>query len=312
MKYLPAISLGLSVILGVLAFFVLRMEPAKTETVEPNPVREVSAAAPVQTVSVLVVSETVEMGAPVLPEAVETRDWPSDLVPEGALMAMRDIRSANGEPRFAQVELMPGEPLLATKIADTPPRRMLSRDIPAGYRAVSISVTNVTNVAGFVLPGDRVDMMAYIPVPGATGPDAFRARPLVENVLVLGVDQFMGASVEGAVPASLVTFALKPDDAQRITAAARESRIGLALIGQAEVDAQEAEETKDAEEVTPVAAQPSPRPRRRAPVRRAAPVPATRPETTQVRVVHGANIATVTAPVEEEPAPVDLMKGAAQ
>ncbi|MEM9740334.1 MAG: Flp pilus assembly protein CpaB [Pseudomonadota bacterium] len=311
MKYLPAISLGLSVILGVLAFFVLRTGSDDTKRSGSAPVREVAAAAPVQTVSVLVVREAIDAGALVLPEAIETRDWPSDLVPEGALMSMRDLKAPNGEFRFAQAALLPGEPLIATKIADTPLRRMLSRDIPEGFRAVSISVTNVTNVAGFVLPGDRVDLIAYISVPGKTGPEAYRPRPLMEDVLVLGVDQYMGTDVQGAVPASLVTFALEPGDAHEITAAARESRIGLALIGLAEIEARAEEGDEETKIPTVPRAAPVVRPPASA-GQRLAPPPISRPETTQVKVVHGASVTTVTAPVEEEPAPADLMRGAGQ
>ncbi|MEL6662023.1 MAG: Flp pilus assembly protein CpaB [Pseudomonadota bacterium] len=304
MKYLPAISLGLSVVLGILAFVILRSGQADGPESKPQAVREVSAAAPVQTVSVLVLEENIEVGEPVLATQVKSVDWPVELAPVGSLRSESELLSASGAPRIAQAPLMAGEPLMASKIGDTAPRRMLSRDIPEGFRAVSISVTNVTNVSGFVLPGDRVDLISYIPQPGKTGPEAFSARPLIDNVLVLGVDQFMGAEVEGALPASLVTIALKPADAQRITAVARESRIGLALIGKAEVEAAADDDKDEAADATPPprASRPVVRTIRRAP-------PPARPETAQVKVVHGSAVSVVTAPVEEG-GPVDLMQGA--
>lgn len=307
MKYLPAISLGLSVVLGIIAFLVLRSGESERAVSQTMAVREVSAAAPVETVSVLVVKEEVEAGAPVLAEAVDVVEWPRELVPSGAVTRLDGLVSPAGKPLVAQASLTPGEPVLAAKLAETPPRRMLSRSIPDGFRAVSISVTSVTNVSGFVLPGDRVDLLAYVEVPGKTGHEAYRPELIHENVLVLGVDQFMGSEVEGARPASLVTFALKPEDAGRITAAARDSRIGLALIGQEEIKAK-AEQPEEEDAAEPVVApRPAPAPRPRI-VRQVTPPPAPRPTTTEVKVVHGTRTTTVTAPVEAD-GPMDLMGG---
>jgi len=260
----------------------------------------------VETFSVLVVKEKVEAGAPVLAEGVGVVEWPRELVPPGAVTRLDGLVSPAGKPLVAQASLTPGEPVLSAKLAETPPRRMLSRSIPDGYRAVSISVTSVTNVSGFVLPGDRVDLLAYVEVPGKTGHEAYRPELIHENVLVLGVDQFMGSEVEGARPASLVTFALKPEDAGRITAAARDSRIGLALIGQEEIKSM-AGQTEEADVAEPVAPRPAPAPRPRI-VRQVTPPPAPRPATTEVKVVHGTRTMTVTAPVEAD-GPMDLMGG---
>ncbi|MEM6947346.1 MAG: Flp pilus assembly protein CpaB [Pseudomonadota bacterium] len=297
MKYLPALSLGLSVILGIAAFFILRADPGNQAAAsEPIP-SEVAAIPQTQTVEVLVAAQPIESGAPVLRELVDTVDWPKDLVPNGALADPRQLIGPSGDVLFAQSAFVVGEPLTGEKLALSPPRRMLSRDIPEGFRAVSIGVTNVTNVSGFVLPGDRVDLIAYEQVPGRTGPDAFQPRPLIDHVLVLGVDQFMGKQVQGALPASMVTFALKPEDARQVTAAARDSRIGLALIGQAETEAREAESKPEAD----APARPAQRPAPSQTSRRAPPAP----ETTRVRVVHGSSSQIVTAPVEQA-APLEL------
>ncbi|MCI4643727.1 MAG: Flp pilus assembly protein CpaB [Hyphomonadaceae bacterium] len=287
MKYLPAISLGLSLVLGIAAYFLLRGGPEVSSTPVAATVQVVEPVVEPKTVNVLVLKEEIEGGMPVTPDLVRSRDWPAEHVPDGALTNTTSLYGTNGAPLLAQMNMISGELLVAEKLGELPPRRMLSKSIPVGYRAVSIAVTTETGVAGFVLPGDRVDINAFIAVPGGRGPDAFRTRPLLGNVLVLGIDQIMGSQVEGAMPSSLVTLALEPEDAQRVTAASRESRLGLALIGQEELEKEE-EETPEAQRPRPVIT----------PVVRRAPQPA-RPSTARVTVVHGTNAETVTAPVDE-------------
>ena len=292
MKYVPAISLGLSLVLGIAAFLLLRAGPAESTPVETAAV-QMAQTAPPETKTVLTLKEEVEAGMPMTPDMVRTRDWPVEHLPEGVLTTTTELYGPSGTPLFAQMSMIAGEVLVIEKLAEQPPRRMLSKEIPNGLRAVSIAVTTETGVAGFVLPGDRVDINAFVPVPGRTGPDAYRARALLENVLVLGIDQIMGSEVEGAMPSSLVTLALKPEDAQLVTAASRESRLGLALVGQEELENEDNEE-----EEAPVVQRPRPRPAPQ-PVVRRAPQPA-RPETARVTVVHGISAQTVTTPVEED------------
>ena len=286
MKYIPAISLGLSLVLGIAAFLLLRAGPAESSPAGVASVQVAEVQEP-ETVTVLILRDVIEAGMPVTPDLVRSRDWPAEHLPAGALTHTTDLYGPTGTPLFAQMNMIGGEVLVAEKLAEVPPRRMLSKEIADGFRAVSIAVTTETGVAGFVLPGDRVDITAFVPQPGRTGPDAYRSRPLLEGALVLGIDQIMGNDVEGAMPSSLVTLALKPEDAQKVTAASRESRLGLALIGQEELD--------NEEEETPEPVRPAPRPV----VYRPAPQPA-RPDTARVTVVHGTRAQTVTTPVEEE------------
>jgi len=291
MKYAPAISLGLSVILGIVAFVLFSGMGAAERPVE---IREVTAPPAVEMSELVVAGRDFDPGEPVTPADVKLIDWPSEHLPEGALTGMAMLQSGGGMTRFAQGPLFEGEPLTESKAAWAPPRRMLSAEIPDGMRAVSITVTNETGVAGFVLPGDHVDIFAVIPVPGGQGPDANRPRPMLESVLVLGVDQTFGHHSQGAISATFVTLALSPEQSQKIAAASRGTRLGLALIGQDEIDANEGIEEEAPEPVVPVRqiartsiatrALPDPRP--------------TRPETTNVKVVHGTSVSTVTAPVD--------------
>lgn len=290
MKYAPAISLGLSVILAVVAFLVWRIGEGGSSA-QASELARSSAPAIVDTSPVVVSRAEIEPGTPIETGMVDLRDWPSELVPDDALGSTDEMFTASGEPKLTQTFIFPGEPILAAKLDESPPRRKLSQNIDEGLRAVSIAVTNETGVSGFVLPGDWVDVLAYEQVPGARDYKAYRATPLVRRIEVLAADHVFGDDVEGALPSSLVTLAVTFDQARQITAAARQSRLGLALIGMDEIEAMARDER-----IQP-AATPSPAPTvKRQTVSQPRVRPPARPKSTTVKVVLGTSVSSVTAP----------------
>jgi Flp pilus assembly protein CpaB len=97
-----------------------------------------------------------------------------------------------GSQGFDRIVLKPvdkGEPLLKSRISGFGAKATLSRQVPPGMRAVSIRVDDVSGVAGFILPGDRVDVMLTRRLEGTT-PDTNLATDIIlQNILVLGIDQ---------------------------------------------------------------------------------------------------------------------------
>lgn len=290
MKYAPAISLALSVVLAIVGFLVWRGGERDPQAASAQPAAAAAAPA-IATRSVLVARAEVETGERLEPGMVELREWPAQLVPDGALDTEDGIYSPNGERLLAQGHIFPGEPILSAKLAVTPPRRKLSQEIENGLRAVSIAVTSETGVSGFVLPGDWVDILAYERVPGGRDHKAYKATPLVRRVEVLAADHVFGNEAEGALPSSFVTLALSFEQARKVTAAARETRLGLALIGLEEILNEAGRDV--AETDTP--AQPAKSRARRVTMRASRPTP--RPKAVDVKVVHGTSVDTVTTPV---------------
>ncbi len=287
MKAAPLISLGLSVVLGAGAilfgrgFFNGGSNAASADI-----------AAPAIAMTTLLVSNSViEPGAVIDPANLKLVDWPESAVPEGAL---RDV-SALGEKAYARGLMVPGDLVLAAKIDTTGSVLTLAAGITPGMRAVSIVVGNDTGVAGFVLPGDRVDVNEFIergdvsgPPEGARASANMIARPVLKHVKVLAVDQTFDPNLEGALPSNTVTLEVTPEDALLLGAASQRAALGLALIGRDE-------EAAIVQEVAmPVR---SPRAQSR-PVARA-------PSTTTVRVINGTNDVQVTTPVAGRPADIE-------
>lgn len=299
MKSLPLISLGLSVALGAGAIFFGRefMTGSRSEA-------DAAVAAPaVQMTQILVTASLIEPGKLIEPAMVKSTDWPVSAVPPGAVRTLADL----GDAAYARGLMVPGEPLMAGKIDTTGSVLTLAANIKPGMRAVSIVVRSDTGVAGFVLPGDRVDVNEFVDVSDSRhAPEDARmsanliAKPVLKSVRVLAVDQAFEAGLEGARPSNTVTLEVTPADALLLGAASQRAALGLALIGRAE----EAAEIVEA----PVLSLPPPRTPSR-PVR-STPRAST---TTTIRVINGTEDSQVTAPVApEKPAnkPAELAGGA--
>lgn len=284
MKLGPLISLGLSAVLGIAAVFLGRYYMSSSNN---DAVAEISAPA-IQMSSVLVAAAAIEPGEQVSASNVKSINWPADSVPEGVV----EDASALSEMLYARGLILPGEPIMLEKLDAEGNLLTLAAAIEPGMRAVSVTVRSDTGVAGFVLPGDRVDVNEFIQrEPGQSaasyGGDAVRvtadliARPVLQNVKVLAVDQTFDSGLEGARPSSTVTLEVSPDGALRLGAAGMQGALGLALIGRKE----------EAEVIRLVKAEP-----KRPVVRRGAPKA---PSTANVRVINGDKEVTVTAPAAQ-------------
>jgi pilus assembly protein CpaB len=281
MKAAPLISLGVSIALGAGAIFVGR----SFLTNDGEDAQAAAAAPAIAMTRILVLTSTVEPGAVIDPKFVKEVEWPVASVPEGA---MRNI-SELGPKAYSRGLMVPGEPLLQPKVDMTGKVLTLASAITPGMRGVSIVVRNDTGVAGFVLPGDRVDVNEFMDVEDSKSrPEGSRvsanilARPVLRHVKVLAVDQNFDPNLEGALPSQTVTLEVTPEDALALGAASQRAALGLALISR-----DEEAMVKAVTPETPVVVKPVVRP---SSVKRA-------PTTTTVRVINGSNDVAVTAPI---------------
>jgi pilus assembly protein CpaB len=120
------------------------------------------------------------------------------------------------------------EPILDAKLAPRAAGGGLPAIIPEGMRAISVAVNSVVAVAGFVVPGTYVDVLATGSVRG--GSSETITRTILENVRVLAAGQQIEQDKDGkpqTVP--VITLLVKPGEADNLTMASTEGRIQLAL-----------------------------------------------------------------------------------
>lgn len=203
-------ALGSGLTAGYLALVYVSAEPAPLE-----------AAAPSRTI--VVAARDLPAGAVLRREDVETMEWPGSAVPEGFAGQAGDVVG-----RGLITEVRKNEPLLGWKLAEKEAGGGLPITIPEGMRAVSVEVDEVIGVAGFVLPGTRVDVLATV-MPGNDRRQT-TTRIILQNVRAVAADQKYQQDINGEPQyVTVVTLLVSPDDAESLTLAATEGRIQLAL-----------------------------------------------------------------------------------
>lgn len=186
--------------------------------------RAASAAVPA-TVSTLVATQAIPAGTMLTAEHLKRIAWPAGSQVPGALT---DPKMALD--RGVIVSIAPNEPITEAKLAAVGAGAGLPPTIPPGMRAISVRVNEVIGVAGFVVPGTRVDVVGTFE--GRQSSEGI-ARVVVSNVQVLTAgtrfDQEKARQDGRPMPTSVVTLLVTPEDAERITLAERVGRITLTL-----------------------------------------------------------------------------------
>lgn len=174
---------------------------------------------------VVVAKSSLGFGDRITADRVELLEWASDRVPEGAFRTVEGLVGTGDEDaRYALSSLEPGELILPGKITTPGQRAKLSTAITPGMRAISIRVNDVLGVAGFVLPGDRVDVM--LTRDEGNGPFV---DILLQGVRVVAIDQTADDRADQPSVVRTVTFEVTTDEAQKLTLAANIGTLSLAL-----------------------------------------------------------------------------------
>ncbi|RWP92399.1 MAG: Flp pilus assembly protein CpaB [Mesorhizobium sp.] len=154
--------------------------------------------------------------------------WPAGAIPAGAFKSTKDLLAGDGAKQALQA-IGVNEPILATKITGPGQRATLSAVLGEGMKAVSIRVNDVLGVAGFVFPGDRVDILLTRTARGDDGTDKSFVDVLLQSMKVLAIDQVADESKDSPTVVKSVTLEASTRDAQKLTLAAGAGQLSLAL-----------------------------------------------------------------------------------
>lgn len=208
-------------------------------------------------VQVVVASSEISFGQKITPEMIKAVGWPRDSVPDGVFHSTNDVVG-----KIANQKLVAGEAILKSRTVGQAGGNSLAALIEANKRAVTVRVNDVIGVAGFLLPGNRVDVLATRDLEK----NRAQTRTLLQNVKVLAVDQTAAPEKDKPVVVRAVTLEVDPRQAELLVQATEEGTVQMAL--------------RNPEEPAPVdtatAEEPAPRPRVvviREPARAAPPQP---------------------------------------
>lgn len=217
-----------------------------------------------ETKPVLVATRDLAVGELIREFDVREGEWVGDL-PGNAVTERADLVD-----RGVVQNIYAGEPFLNDRLAPVGAGAGLAATIPPGMRAVALPVNQVSGVAGFVTPGQRVDILISGNSPNINRPDlGTLTKTLLQNVEVLSAGQSIERNAEGKpVSVPVLNLLLTPEQAEIMSLASTETRIQLVLRNP--IDKDEAEtpgtaKSKLFEEIDFL--QPPPRPKRVAVVR---------------------------------------------
>jgi pilus assembly protein CpaB len=183
------------------------------------------------TVPVLVAAVDMPRGGNITPEQVKVRDLPKEAVPAGAL-----TKTEEAENRAVNIPIMKDEPVLDTKLSPKGAGRGMAALVPTGMRAYTIQTPNVAQgVAGFILPGNKVDVLLSVTDGLVFGPGqtvSGTTTMLLQNVEILAVDQKIDAPAENKVSDKdlrSVTLLVTPQQANLLTLGQNKGQLYLAL-----------------------------------------------------------------------------------
>ncbi len=181
----------------------------------------------VQRDTVVVAAVPLKFGDTLTSDKLREIAWPAGAVPAGAFKTSKELLA--GDTKQALQAIGANEPVLATKITGPGQRATLSAVLGEGMKAVSIRVNDVLGVAGFVFPGDRVDILLTRTVRADGGADKSFVDVLLQSIKVLAIDQVADESKDSPTVVKSVTLEVSTKDAQKLTLAAGAGQLSLAL-----------------------------------------------------------------------------------
>ncbi|MDT0575691.1 Flp pilus assembly protein CpaB [Croceicoccus sp. F390] len=217
-------ALVVAVLAALLArsLFTASAAPPPAATIAGEPVGE----------RVLVAQRALPTGTIITADAVRFTSWPREMVKDAYyLEAGSDMKNLIGT--VVRFPITAGQPVTRGALVMPGDRGFLAAALGPGMRAVTVPVSDTTGVAGFVFPGDRVDLVLTQEVAGVEGQPLRAAETLLRNLRVLATDQTTRSSAEGGQTQvsefSTVTLEVTPRIAEIVAVAQAIGTISLSL-----------------------------------------------------------------------------------
>lgn len=175
-------------------------------------------------VQIALAGTDLELGTVLKESDIKLSEWPG-AVPLGATSKPADLIG-----RGVTTKIMAKEPIIEARLAPKGAGGGLAAMIPPGMRAVAVRVNEVVGVAGFVVPGMRVDILISGNTPNNPSNNGTLTRTLLQNVEVLSAGQDFKKDNEGKpVLVQVVNLLVTPTDAEQLSLASQQTSIQLVL-----------------------------------------------------------------------------------
>ena len=223
MRVSTIVMIAFAVVFGLLAVFVAQSWLNNQAEQRMKTLEAQNKTKPTVTKTIVVASKALRFGQELTAQNLREVGWPEDALPTGSFSKITDILSAGKRVVLTAIET--NEPVLNTKITGAGQRATLSSLLRDGLKAVTVRVNDVDGVAGFVLPGDRVDVQ----LTRQTDKGSATTDVVLQNARVLAIDQIADERADKPSVAKAVTLEVDTVGAQKISLAASVGNISLML-----------------------------------------------------------------------------------
>ena len=202
------------VIAGICAWLVYRLVGVR-----------MAASRPMATAQLVAAAKDIPLGS-VITKADLTTITIAGTAPKGTILKMDDAVG-----RGVISEIFQGEPILESRLAGIGSGGGLAPTIPQGMRACAVRVDEVVGVAGFVIPGSRVDVLVSGNAPGPGGAnEGVQTQTLLQNIQVLSAGTDIAKDAEGKPQqVQVVNLLVTPEQAETLSLASNSLKIQLVL-----------------------------------------------------------------------------------
>jgi pilus assembly protein CpaB len=213
--------IGFAVLFGLLAVFVA--QSWLTNQTEQRMKDLEAQRKPLVTQTIVVASRPLRFGNDLSKTSLREIAWPADALPVGSFAKVEELLT--GDKRVVLTSIEANEPILSSKITGAGQRATLSAVLKEGMKAVTIRVNDVEGVAGFVLPGDRVDIALTRQLEkGVANTDV-----VLQSVKVLAIDQLADERADKPSLVKAVTLEVDTPNSQKLALAGTVGTLSLAL-----------------------------------------------------------------------------------
>jgi pilus assembly protein CpaB len=219
MKLRAFVMLGLAALLGVVAVYLAQgwIESQTKHVAAPEDKLNLT--------TVVIAKRPLKLGDEITREFLQEVPWPANAVPQDSFRKMDELVKAGSEARVALRSIQVNEPILKSKITGFGGRATLSTLIEKEMRGFTIRVNDVIGVAGFIMPGDHVDVL----LTRTRSKDDPITDVLMQNVKVLGIDQQASDDKDKPSVVKAVTLEVTTDQGQKLALAGTVGALSLAL-----------------------------------------------------------------------------------
>ena len=176
-----------------------------------------------ETTRIAIARVPLQFGQRITPQNVRFVDWPAASVPAGSFREMAELIPV-GNAHVVLRPMIPGEPILRSKLSGEGGRATLSALLPADMRAAAIRISDVAGVAGFALPGDHVDVLLTREI----GEEQV-TEVLLQNIRLIAVDQNANDNAQRPNLGRTATLEVSQEDAQRLAIGSAVGTLSLVL-----------------------------------------------------------------------------------